>query len=288
VQQPAKNLRAWLRLQRQGDWFRAYTSPDGRHWRLIDKVYLKVDSELLAGCALTGRETTPYNRTQQTTPVGCLFDQVQTGRGLRHHAFVPQIHLVSGSVVVEDIAFARDSRLHFAGSVRWPAIPFNKISLIQFQWVPSYWAPSIEAGRPGALLTSGEFLDGDLKEIHSGMCLMSTILFGLRQFDAHHELLSVVFRPPRPTTAVTSGTCEIQTWRGSVLRGTLRSLSEEGLLLQEPALGLLTVPFHSVEEITWPHAVSETPGTIHPPPAPSISNQTTPPWPAGSNSDHRQ
>jgi hypothetical protein len=248
AQRSVRDLFPWLRLKRDGDWFYVYTSQDGRRWRLMDKIYLTMEPALLVGCALTGQESATFSSSRPRLSRGndCLFDQVRTGTGLRHHSFVPQLHLRSGSVIVDDIAFLEPSGIHPAGPAPWPVIPLTHIARLDFQWIPARLGRQIPTSRPGVLLLTGEFFEGDLKELESGRCVMSTVLFGLRRYDVYHEIVSILLRQASPAPAP----CEVRTWDGSTLRGTLQSLSEQGVMLQEPVLGRVHVPFHALKEIS--------------------------------------
>jgi len=229
-----------MRLKRDGDWCYGYASPDGLHWRLVDKAEIPMDKEILVGCALAG------GSVSQGLPAECWFDDVRTGRGLRLHGFVPQVTLESGSLLVEDVAYSDEGELYFQGPYALPSVPLRHAARLDFQWRPARLEAQVPAGRRGALLASGEFFEGDFKSLREGTCTMSTVLFGLRRFDAHHDIVSIVLGQSevRPANA------EIRTWSGSILRGRLLSLTETGLVLQEPLLGRVFIPGFALKEVS--------------------------------------
>lgn len=244
-QRPVAQLAHWLRLRRDGHWIWAYLSTDGQRWRPVDKVYQEMSREILIGCAVAGQDP-DGSWLSSEAPTSCLFDHVRTGRGLRHHSFTPQVRLQSGSVIVEDIAYARDAQLHFYGTTRLPSVRLNEAVRLDFQWPSGLRARHAGRRERGALLTTGEFLEGELKQFSAGTCEISTVLLGLRRFDAHHEVVSIFLGEPAPSLS----SCEIRTWSGSVWRGRVRSLNRQGLVLEDASVGRVHIPFYAVKELT--------------------------------------
>jgi hypothetical protein len=102
----------------------------------------------------------------------------------------------------------------------------------------------IQAGRPGVLLRSGDFMDGDFKELAGDRLRMSSVLFGLRTFSTN-EALAVVLRPIKKDTAY----FQVALMDGSILFASNLELAPEGITLKSSTLPSLRVEWSRIRQI---------------------------------------
>jgi hypothetical protein len=120
------------------------------------------------------------------------------------------------------------------------------VSRIDFYWVPERFGHYLRGDQAGVLLASGEFVEGQFRGLEDGMCLISSVLFGLKRFAVDGEVLSVVLARP----SLPSGAFEVKTWGGSTWHGMLTSMDEDGVELREESMGRVVIPFYDLKEIT--------------------------------------
>src|SRR6185436_10599464 len=130
----------------------------------------------------------------QQSSVTALFDNIRQDASVPHTSFIPQLHLQSGSVVVGPI-LSGDSQRFQVESFPFSA-PASSVTHILFRWLPSRYAPQVAYGRPGVLLASGEFIEGDVSALQRDVLTMSSVLYGIRTYDADADVVAVIFRRP--------------------------------------------------------------------------------------------
>ncbi len=96
----------------------------------------------------------------------------------------------------------------------------------------------------GVLLTSGDFFEGDIKHLDGWSVKVSSVLFGLKQFNFHEVsailLSDALIKPAR---------FELHTADGSVFKANSISVEKEDLLIDEQTLGLFRIPQLAVVEL---------------------------------------
>lgn len=232
--------RCWLRLKRRADLFTAYSSVDGRRWNLLDSVRLELPDTLRAGLAVAGGTT--------GRPTWFGFERVQEGPWLWTGPMLPRLQLVSGSVVVGPIDRVDEQAVHFLGTPPPEPVPTRCVAQIWCQWPSASAAVLGRAGRPGALLRNGRFVEGQFRGWDQGWIRISSVLLGLQRLDAEGEVAGVFLRPVAgPVAPVAARTID-----GSVYRGRLRALGQGEVWVEEPALGLCRLPAPELAEVWWP------------------------------------
>jgi regulation of enolase protein 1 (concanavalin A-like superfamily) len=229
----------WLKLKRRGDDFSAYRSRDGDRWTLVSRVTLPMAQDMFIGLfATSGRADCTATAT---------FDRVQAAPVLFGSAFVPQVHLQSGSVVTGAIRLVDDTAVHFWGAPPREPISTFTVARIVFQWVSSKGASRLAVGKPGVLLASGDFLEGDFIGMEHGRVRISSVLHGLRSFDTEGEVAAVVLR---------QGSARLEPWSvktvdGSVWLGKILEIAADEVVLKEASLGRCRVPIYELREVRW-------------------------------------
>lgn len=227
----------WLRLRRDGDSFSAYVSRSGRRWRKVETVKLALPEEIFVGLASSGNNDSVLNRA--------MIDNVREAPVLASSSFVTQIALQSGSVLAGRVQSADNTAIRFAGPLPKTPVPASAVAHILFQWLPFRFGPRIKAGRPGLILSTGEFVEGEFKGIENGRVTISSVLFGLRSYDIFNESMAVILRAPLNPKA----DCDIITRDGSLWRGTDLRVGRNEVLIEESSLGKKHLPVYELKEI---------------------------------------
>ena len=236
---PAREMSVpyWLRLRRDGDYFSAYVSRSGRHWRKVDTVKIVLPEEIFVGLASSGNNQAVLNRA--------MIDNLREAPVLASSSFVAQTVLQSGSVLAGHLHSADDRAIQFAGPLPQPPVPTSAVAHILFQWLPFRFSPRIQAGRPGLILSTGEFIEGEFKGIEQGRVTISSVLFGLRSYDIYGESLAVVLRAPLNPKS----DCEILTRDGSLWRGTDLRVGRNEIVIEDFSVGQKHLPVYSLKEV---------------------------------------
>src|SRR5262249_50602146 len=144
---------------------------NGRQWALVGKTVLPMTEEILVGLALAGGRQDRLNQA--------AFAEVNEAPRLRKSSFVPQVELQSGSIVTGWIRSVDETAVEFLGAPPKASLSTFAVARILFRWISPRQAEQIHSGRPGVLLTTGEFVEGAFKGIEKGKAQVSSVLFGL-------------------------------------------------------------------------------------------------------------
>src|SRR5437588_2701442 len=176
----------WIRLRREGNLFTASKSRNGRQWTLAGKVTIPMTEEVFVGLAVAGVKEAPTERGPFQSNRS-LIDNLREAPFLVNESFTPVVQMQSGSTAVGRILLADEWQIQFAGAP--PASPISTLGVarILFRWLPFGLSPKIRAGRPGVLLTNGDFIDGEFRGIENGQVRISSVLLGWRSFDLNNN-----------------------------------------------------------------------------------------------------
>jgi hypothetical protein len=236
---PKLALPCWLRLKRDGSAFAAYSSRDGRRWSLVHTTSVQMAEFAYVGLAVSsGRE----DRVQTST-----FDQVNEAPWLWTSPITPRVELRSGSVMTGLIRSVDDTAVYFWGAPPRDPVATRAVSRIVFQWLGPRESAKLQSGRPGVLLRTGEFVEGDFRGLQHGVVQISSVLLGLRRFDAEGEVAVITLRKPAATLATLAAT----TADGSVWLGKVTGLGDGEIFLQEASLGLCRIPTYALTEVRF-------------------------------------
>lgn len=227
----------WLKLKREGSKFTAFRSRNGSQWALVDKVTMSATKDLYVGMAVVSAHGSMLNES--------VFEEVEEGPALRNRWFTPQVELQSGSIQLGYIETMDDTAVHFEGRFGRESLSRGGVANIRFQPLPSRVSSLLNAGRPGVLLTSGEFIEGECRGVSGGRVAISSVPLGLVRYDVNSEVVAVVLRK-RSLSAAHS--YEMKLVNGSVWRGLEVAIDPMGVVLREPMLGLRRIPMHEVAE----------------------------------------
>lgn len=227
----------WLKLKREGDTFTALKSRNGVQWAVVDKVTMTATKDLYVGMAVVGVRRNMLNES--------VFEQVEEGPVLRNRWFTPQVELQSGSMQLGYIETMDDTAIRFENFAGKDAVSRGNVANIRFQPLPSRLASVLNEGRPGVLLTSGEFIDGECRAVNAGRVVLSSVPLGLVRYDVNDEVIALVLRKRGLSVA---HLYEMKMVDGSVWRGVEVVIDPMGMIIREPMLGLRRLPLHEVAE----------------------------------------
>jgi hypothetical protein len=99
-------------------------------------------------------------------------------------------------------------------------------------------ASRIPPRRTGVLLANGDFVESEFRGLDTETVQVSSVLFGLRNYDAKREVIAIVLRDARPPAWTWAVELADQTrlFLGSI------SLTSEGVTLLEPAFSGFKLP----------------------------------------------
>ncbi len=201
---PAENIsapRSWIRLTRRGDVLTAYSSTDGKFWQQIESRPVAMKSRALIGVAAW---------TTANTSCGELkLDSVQIIPGTPAHTLFANADPFAQGVVLRDgaklpgtIRAADTNGLTLVRDGKDEIVSWSRIARLVFNPAPADFA---KQRTPGVLLTTGEFVEGDLGVVRESepdekrrvrvQLVMRTLLFGERTFDAARDVIAVVVDP---------------------------------------------------------------------------------------------
>jgi hypothetical protein len=227
----------WLKLKRRGDDFSAYVSPNGRVWSLVEKISLAMADRFHVGLAVTSGREGMLNWS--------AFSKVREARKLIHEDFIPEVELVSGSILTGRPVRANGDEVLFSGAPKVLRVPTARVARITYQPLMGELSWKTRASRPGVWVSNGDFFDGDFRALEGDSLSISSVLYGLRKFDVDEEVLAVVLQPRKMQRAQ----FEIETVDGAFLLASNLVLGEGEFRLQEAAVGEVRVPAFEILEL---------------------------------------
>jgi hypothetical protein len=224
----------WMRLTRRGQAFTAYRSTDGRFWEQVESRTVEMKSDALVGLAAW---------TLSNTSLGDLqVDSVQVIPGVPDHTWFAKIDGLREGVVLRD-GSAIAGRLHSFdtnGATLLCAgqrvlVPGASVARLVFHPPPAD-LKGLSRGE-GLLLTTGAFVEGTITQIarqredHSGLdrlrLTVSSVLFGLKTFDAAREVILANLAEVQPSPAA----FQARTADGSLLRVQSVAIQPNGVVV---------------------------------------------------------
>jgi hypothetical protein len=227
----------WVKLKREANVFSAYCSRNGYLWTAAGKVGLRMDATYYVGLAsASAREGTVNSST---------FERLTVGTNLVNELYPPRAELVSGSVVVGHPVSQPNGGVEYHWGFGSMSLPAKSIARLIFQQAPAGWLSRLGSQQTGVLLSNGQFLESDFRQVDGRHLRVSSVLYGAKTMDAYSEVVLVSLQPK---TLGNAG-FEVTTLNGSVWRAQTLALGEDELILKEPALGTVRVPVHDVAAV---------------------------------------
>ena len=172
-------------------------------------------------------------------------DYLRTAKRTAAAGVYPQVTLTSGSVLAGVIESLDASRLalRFGGGTR--SFSTLQVSSVAFDWLRPELAGQLPAGRPGVLLTTGDFVDGEIRSLVAGRVTVNSVLFGIRDYAVPGEALAMTVGKVMPGTAEFT----VRLRNGSRLLARSLGAQDHQLVVEESVAGRLAVALEDMVEV---------------------------------------
>lgn len=226
----------WVKLTREGNKISASHSTDGRRWFLFETNDEPMPDRAYFGFVVMSR--------RRDTSATAEFDHV-TVRALEVRGpFTPRLVLEDGTVIADHLRSADDTSITFSADKKGLNVLTRHVARIQFQAIDEL--EFLPTGRPGVLLASGDFVDGEFQCISNNRVVLGSVLFGQRKIELDRKVAAVVLRdaqsPPLPF--------EVKTLDGSLWRARSIAIESGALKVETPLTGTRRIPSGEIREIS--------------------------------------
>jgi hypothetical protein len=209
-------LPCWMKLTRYGRDVKAYVSDDGKDWRRIAAAAMDLPKEMMLGFVIgsPGRE-----------PSRSTFDKISISGGPPQMAYaVRGVVLRGGSIVGGAVRSMDDSVIKIATGSGEASIPRGEVALVVFQPATAEMAEALAGARKGVLMSSGDFVDGEVQTVRDGAVNVSSVLFGARK-SLVQEVVVAALREVSPRL----GAIRIELNDGSILQAATAKVAGDRL-----------------------------------------------------------
>jgi hypothetical protein len=238
VSEKTMKLPAWFKLARHGQRIYAYYSADGKDWDLFATERFESGPQVFAGLVAFSRDT--------QRPAAAAFDHVQLIPGapaLESSAkgFVTR----GGTFVAADVFAIDDNIVRYLRNAREGSIPLKDVARILYKPLLLDHANKLSPGRAGVLLTTGDFIDGDVRTLKEGNVAVSSVLFGLRKLPLADEVTAVILHDVAPEKSPFT----VSTTDGSLYRPKSIKPDPQDLQIDDASLGKLSLPLGTLSQL---------------------------------------
>jgi hypothetical protein len=234
------SLPVWLRLSRTGGAVVAEVSPDGRQWNALGRANVNLGRSVRAGMLVaSGSPDTLAMARFRYPAVGAR------GLGYIPASGYPRLELRGGSVLVAPVEAADESVLHLGGALDGSIVSVLNLARLEFVPLTPELEGRLESGRTGVLLVDGDSLNGTLRGIVTNHVIISSLLFGFRQFTAGSEAAAVQLAPSEPEEAP----YEVRLLNGSMIRARYLETAPGALQARSALLGSLRIDAEEIRQI---------------------------------------
>jgi hypothetical protein len=228
----------WLKIVRYGDRVRAYTSGDGQNWSLFGSDRIEFPQRVYAGLCAMARS--------KETPAVARFDHVSVVPGPPEFTYrVEGILFRGGTFLAANVAGMKDDKITYTHNGKRQTTSNAEVARLIYKPVPAELSEKIPGDRTGVALASGDFIEGDLKEV-SYRVTVSNVLFGPRTFGVKNNQVLAVYvkeaQTPRLPFVITATD-------GSVYQARSIKVEKDSLSFEDPTLGGLTLPTNQLAQL---------------------------------------
>jgi len=150
-----------------------------------------------------------------------------------------------GTFVAADVSQVDDSFVHYHRNNKAHTIPAKDVSRVLFKPLLAEHAEMLAEGRTGALMSNGDFVQGEVRAVKEGQAEVSSVLFGLRRMPVNEDLVAVVMNELAPVKAA----FELVARDGSVYRSASVREEKGEVVLEDGSVGRVKLPAQAVTEI---------------------------------------
>ncbi len=227
----------WLRIKRNGKRCVFEMSADGKAWEAVGDATVELGDTVAAGLVASGG--------RRGASVAAVIDQVSvTGRKVREkkgpasEPVLPRgVRTTGGSTVNGEVIRLDRDNLTFRRDGAERKIPRSAVSVMMFADLDANAAATLASARSGVLLKSGDFFQGDVREMRDGRVTVDSILFGPRDFRVGDELLAAALGP----AGESDGTFAVRAKGGIALRADAIAIDKNELTATVGGVGAVKV-----------------------------------------------
>jgi hypothetical protein len=195
----------WLKLSRYGNDVKAYVSDDGKDWKRIAAAVMELPKEMMLGFVIGS----PGREASRVT-----WEKINLTGGPPQMAYgVRGVVLRGGSIVGGAVRSMDDSVIKIATSSGDVTIPRREVALVVFQPATAEMAEALAGARQGVLMSTGDFIDGEVQTLRGATLSISSVLFGARKHETN-EVVVAALREVSPQ----AGALRIELNDGSILQ----------------------------------------------------------------------
>ncbi len=121
-----------------------------------------------------------------------------------NHILPVGLILPDGFAFAADIISIEDEQVKFRRpGAEAETLPLSKVAVVLFRSMSDRKSDLLKQTRPGLVLNSLDFLEGEPRSLSKGRISMSSVLFGLHAFNVADQAIALVLRPTsRPPTTM--------------------------------------------------------------------------------------
>jgi uncharacterized membrane protein len=227
----ADTAATWLKVVRHESRLRAYTSADGKAWSLLGAQKIEMPERVFVGmCAMC--------RDKQTAATA-TFDNVEITLGppAMTHA-VEGVLFRCGTFLASEALSFKDGALAYNRGGKRVYLQNADVARMVYKPVPAELASAVPAGTAGALVASGDFVDGELKEI-TWRVTVSNLVLGPRTLNTKAGDVLAVYVKDADEPALRY---VIHATDGSIYQAKAIAAGPEMISFEDPALGAIELP----------------------------------------------
>lgn len=207
----------WLRLERCAQQVTAFTSEDGKTWRMVGNELLPLAEAAHFGLLVAG--------LKKGVPVSVAFSGVDLQHAGTPPVPLPQLRLRDGGILAGKFLGTDGSVVRWQALGREWNVSLVNVSRLLLEPRAETQVTRLRPERPGALLANGDFVDGELLAGEPGRLRISSVLFGIRSYSAEGSVLAVHIRD----VAQAGAEFEIHSADGSRLLANQLELRADGI-----------------------------------------------------------
>jgi hypothetical protein len=229
---------AWLKVVRHGTRLRGYTSVDGKSWTLLAADRIEMPERVYVGLCAMARS--------RETPAVATFDQVSITPGPPAFTYATEgILFRSGTFLAAEVGSLKENTLTYTRHGKRQTTSNADVARLIYKAVPAELAEKIPADRTGVALASGDFIEGEMKEV-SYRVTVSNVVFGPRTFGIKtHDVLAIYLKdadaPGLPYVVTATD--------GSVFQSKSIKISKDSVSIEDPNLGPLELPTSELAQL---------------------------------------
>ena len=213
-----------------------------------ERTDIQLELKNTEGAASATLEWSSPSVPKSPVPADHLFPSrpsVQSARENGNTKTPPGLLLRNGGFVGTKVAKATETQISVSGALQ--RITFSTVNVARIICLPlsQNMAAKIPSGRSGVLLSNGDFIDSDFRSLDDTAVQVSSVLFGLRKYDARKEVLAIVLRDPQTSP----WQYQIQLADQTRLYIGKMALNSEGITLLDPAFANFRLPAGQVRSL---------------------------------------